>query len=285
MSPRRSHVAIALVVAAAIAACTKGQPPEPGTVTPETPPAATSAPSPAPSSSPGRSEGSWGNGKAPEPIVIPIPHEPIDLSLKPCTGKSDAPSCVKCDGNDKGLCTPTEAIFVNYDIKKGYLAGKQETRGSCYECLWNAGCVDDTVNVDKNHECEDLTGNVDAGASVNKPMTQACYDTLRCILDSGCQNAKVQAGPSDRNGIANCLCGSKNQTTLACLAATPETLNGACYAAELNGLGATSTTSMKTVLSEFTLRKSGSGMANSIFLCAGSNSGNVRCPACFESGM
>jgi hypothetical protein len=148
--------------------------------------------------------------------------------------------------------------------------------------MWNSGCIDDTINVDKNRECEDLTGNVDAGASVNKSMTQACYDTLHCILDSGCQNAKAQSGATDMNGIANCLCGSKNLTTTACLGAAPETLNGSCYAAELNGLGMTKTTSMKTVLSDFTVRKSGSGMANSMFLCAGSNSASARCPACFQ---
>lgn len=204
--------------------------------------------------------------------------------LVPCTTAGQT-SCVPCDGNTSNLCTPTEVVIVNRDIAKGYVADGGLSATSCYECLFNAGCIDDDVLGDVNHECADLTGTVGAGGQASETKTQACLTTLSCIFNAGCQNAKAQNGSSATDGIDNCYCGSNFETASACnnyagSGATPAP-NGSCLQDELDGLGLTSTASGAVVLAPFTTRVSGSGMANAIFLCAGSNSGSFKCPTCF----
>ncbi|MGH7436151.1 MAG: hypothetical protein ACRENE_10805, partial [Polyangiaceae bacterium] len=262
MKPTRSTVPAALALAAAIAACSKSAP-EPGTA-----PEATSAPSPAP---------------APTPTAESLPRSagsrlPPDLSLKPCTGKGDPPNCVKCNGNAAGKCSATEAFFVERDIQKGNLSGGQEDLTSCYGCLWNAGCIDDTVNVDKGKECEDFAGPVGTGAKATESKTMACLDVVKCALDTGCHNAKAQ-GATD--GISNCYCGANDRNTMACMAHTGGLPNGSCLQAELDGLGFTSDATSQAVLGTFTRRTTAAGMANAIFQCAGSNAGKFTCPTCF----
>ncbi len=203
----------------------------------------------------------------------------------PCVGVNDAANCVKCDGNANGICSPTEALIVSRDISKGFLSAGQEPGSTgCYECLWNAGCLDDTVNVDTGHECGDLAGTVGAGASASETKTQACLDTLNCVFPSDCQNAKAQNAAAT-DGIDNCYCGSNFLTASACngyagSGATPAP-NGSCAQTELNGLALTSSSTGSAALAGFTTRTTGSGMANAIFLCAGSNGSAFTCASCF----
>ncbi|MGH7438789.1 MAG: hypothetical protein ACRENE_24140, partial [Polyangiaceae bacterium] len=205
----------------------------------------------------------------------------------PCTGgtaPNNTPAgCVPCDGNTNGVCSPTEAIIVARDITNNNLTASNSEAGSngCYECLWNAGCLDDTVNLDANKECGDLAGTVGAGAQSAETKTAACLNALNCIFPSDCQNAKATSGASASDGISNCFCGSDYPNTTACSAATSPAPNGSCYQTELDGLGDTSATAIATVLGAFTTRTTGAGMANAIFQCAGSNNAVFLCPTCF----
>jgi hypothetical protein len=210
-------------------------------------------------------------------------------SLAPCTTSGQA-NCVKCTGNTAhGLaCTPTEEIIVNYDIKNGRLTGSQLSMDSCYACLVKFGCIDDDVTGDSNMECGDLTGTVGAGAQAAETKTQACLDTLTCVLSSGCPNAAVQ-NPGATDGISNCFCGSNAPTAIACsaaptIAAGPANMapNGSCAQTEIDGLGNTTSTTNTNVLMSFNTNSSGSGMANAILQCAGSNTQTFACPGCFQ---
>ncbi|MGH7439676.1 MAG: hypothetical protein ACRENE_28640 [Polyangiaceae bacterium] len=204
--------------------------------------------------------------------------------LVPCTNASQT-ACIKCDGNTNGLCTPTEALILARDIAQGNIdvdAGVPDPAASCYYCLWNAGCIDDDVNLDSNKECGDLTGTVGAGAQSTETKTDACIAALTCTLSSGCANAKSQNGSSASDGISNCFCGAAYLTTTLCQTATSSAPpNGSCYQSDLDGLGDTASTSISNVLGAFTTRTSGAGMSNAIFQCAGSNTASFTCPTCF----
>jgi hypothetical protein len=208
--------------------------------------------------------------------------------LVPCATPGQS-NCVKCSGNTAhgGACTATEAVMVQRDIAKNYISGGQLSADSCYACLFTAGCIDDDKNNDVGQECGDLSGTVGTGAKASETQVQACLDTLSCIFNSDCQNAAAQNAAAT-DGIGNCFCGPNQPTSTACAAAptisggpASSAPNGACAAIELDGFGDTTSTSNTTVLSNFTTNTTGSGMANNIFGCAGSNTGTFACPTCF----
>jgi hypothetical protein len=210
-------------------------------------------------------------------------------SLVPCTTPGQA-DCVKCTGNTAhgSACTPTEQIIVNLDIQNGYVTGSQLSELSCYECLFQSGCIDDDKYHDVNHECGDLSGTVGAGDQSLETKTQACLTALACEFASGCQNAAGQ-NPGASDGIRNCFCGSNNPTAAGCaaaptIAAGPAAMapNGSCAQAELDGLGDTTSTSNATVIAGLMIGTTGTGMANNILVCAGANTGAFSCPSCFQ---
>ena len=180
--------------------------------------------------------------------------------------------CVQCSGNASGVCSATEALIVGLDIAKSQLTGGQVplTGNSCYACLVNSGCLDDTINQDSDHECGNLPGNVATGSEASETQTEACLATLSCVISSGCQNAEEQ-NPGATDGISNCFCGAAEKSTTACGAASQSAVNGSCATQEVDGFGATSSTSNSTILGEFTTTDTASGMANAIFQCAGRN--------------
>ncbi len=148
--------------------------------------------------------------------------------------------------------------------------------------MFSAGCIDDDKNNDVGQECGDLAGTVGSGNAAAETASQACLNTLTCVFGSGCQNAAAQnAGATD--GIGNCFCGSNDLTSTACSAAPtiatgPSTAapNGSCAQTELDGFGDTTATANTPVLGGYTTNTTGSGMANNIFACAGSNTGTAR---------
>src|SRR5580692_8958098 len=103
--------------------------------------------------------------------------------LAPCTSaEAGLTDCVSCQGNASGICTPTEAQFVQYDIDNklvtapgpdrlpsapGVDAGIDFAPGgsnvlgvprTCYDCLVAFSAIDDTVYGDTGNECEDNSG-------------------------------------------------------------------------------------------------------------------------------
>jgi hypothetical protein len=157
-------------------------------------------------------------------------------SITACTQSpcgASGPNSVLCDGNTgsnepAGVCSPTEAVFVDRDIAAGNLTATNQLKpyvpstktGSCYECLVFDDCIDDDIYGDTGKECGDVT----AATLDGEPGRQECLDTLACIFTSKCDTADP---PS------SCFCGTASGA--ACLGAGAA--NGPCLALEIDGLG------------------------------------------------
>ncbi len=213
--------------------------------------------------------------------------------LVPCTTQGQT-GCVQCDmtAASDGVCTPTEALIVERDIAKGLVTGHAlnaltDPMPSCYECLAASACIDDNAG-DTDNECGDLTGTVSAGAKASETKTQACLDTLACVLGGPSQDGYTFPGGyascanSSTSGISNCYCGSAFPTTVLCAAASGTTVTGPCAAVVLDGLGDTTATAPSMVLASITVKTNASGMADNILKCAGTNTKTPACMMCFQ---
>jgi hypothetical protein len=207
----------------------------------------------------------------------------------PCTAAGQT-NCVKCDQSIAGnnVCTPTEALVVERDIAKGFISGSRpDMTTSCYECLASAGCFDDTMG-DTGNECGDLTGTVGGGAQATETKTEACLNTLACVLGAPSQGGYTFPGgyascaDSPLSGIANCYCGPAFPTTVLCGSASGATVNGVCEQVMLDGFGDTTATSSSTIIQVITTPTSGSGMADALMKCAGTNATTPACPMCYQ---
>jgi hypothetical protein len=148
-------------------------------------------------------------------------------TLVPCTtaAMAAAPAanfCVTCQGKSGGVCSPTEAQFVQLDItnKIATAPGPDNEKGSCYLCLTASDCVDGTELNDVGNECED-TGFSSAGTSAQ------CEAVITCVLASG--TGAAQCANPGLGGIGNCYCGT-DANCFAGTAAAPITagVNSAC---------------------------------------------------------
>jgi hypothetical protein len=189
-----------------------------------------------------------------------------DVAVPPAdggdAGRVPLPTCGNvCDGNEGGVCTPTECLF--------YHQGPD-----CYNCLLQAGCLDDAPPPisfgDTGHECADLTapgadgGPTDSVDPLGTPRRQRCLDVVQCTL----------ANSSAQPILAFGYCGMQ-PTTVSCQTATPGQ-TGPCLAVEQAGV---ETVDPNTVLSRYTNITYGGGMANQLFQCAIAN----MCPACLSA--
>jgi len=186
-----------------------------------------------------------------------------------CTtaGQTGCVSCTNVPANN-GVCTPTEAVFVNLDIASGSTSTNAPAAGACYACLVGAKCLDSSRV--SNQECGDLTGNFTngEGASVNAAST--CVAALTCTTSSPCVN--------NANGISFCYCGTGGGAPTACATAAGGTAaNGACFASEVAGFKFASTDSSDIILN-YTDSTEPSGLANTLLSCAQGN----NCTACLQ---
>jgi hypothetical protein len=177
-------------------------------------------------------------------------------ALAPCTTASQT-DCVQCQGSTGGVCTPTEAAFVQYDITQGYAtAPGADGPNACYTCLVSKLGLDATTNpLSGSLECGDLTGTGDTGSA-------DCLATVNCIIGSSCASVATNA----------CYCGTQ-AVSGACSTAGG---NGVCAAQEAAGLGL-SVTSGQAILEAYGSTTLSSGVANNIFQAALSN-GCTMCP-------
>jgi hypothetical protein len=192
----------------------------------------------------------------------------------PCA--STGPNSVLCNGNaasDAGVCTPTEAIFVQHDIDKGLLndAGQlsignfaMSPHESCYECLLAQQCFDDALG-DYGQECGDVAASAPTLNNENGPA--ACLDTLHCMLDNRCA------------GVAplTCYCGTVADSTCVSTGGA----NGPCVSEETNGLDTTVPSMINTAFGNAALP---AGMANTLFACAIAN-GCGNCLPAADGGI
>jgi hypothetical protein len=140
------------------------------------------------------------------------------VSLLPCTTAGQL-NCVKCQGNSTGLCSPTEAIFVQHDITKHVAtAPGNDPTGSCYACAYSADCINNTQFGDTGKECEDPIQTFGTAAE--------CQSVISCILTSDCS----------ASAVAPCYCGTLGLAT-TCQGTSGVAVNGACDTQIAAGLG------------------------------------------------
>jgi hypothetical protein len=189
--------------------------------------------------------------------------------LVPCTTVGQT-GCVECQGNDMPpnatmTCTPTEAAVVQRDIDRGFAkaagpdgSGSKAAATSCYSCLFQGGCLDDTFYGDTAKECEDpLAGGTSA----------QCLATLSCIFGSSCSSTAVNT----------CYCGTSILATTCKGNPAAGPINGACASEIAAGLGF-STTDGTDVTAHLTDTTLASGKSDQIFQCALSN----QCAKCLQ---
>jgi hypothetical protein len=183
-----------------------------------------------------------------------------------CTTAGQA-NCVSCSGSTGGLCTPTEAPFVQLDINSGAatVAGP-DPAGSCYACLLGGSCLDSPTHHVSGVECGDLTGNFTNGGGTSVPAAATCLATLGCVTGVGAPCAL------NSNGLSFCYCGTGGGAPTVC-ASHGTAANGACFATEAAGFAFTSTDA-NDILLNFTDTTEPSGQANNIAACALSNGCN-----------
>jgi hypothetical protein len=138
--------------------------------------------------------------------------------LAPCTTAGQT-NCVQCQGNNSGLCTATEALFVQHDIDKGIAtAAGPDPSSACYSCLFNADCIDNDAFGDTGKECGDAIQTFGTAAE--------CSAVVSCILGSNCA----------ASAVAPCYCGTLGLAT-TCQGTSGVAVNGACDTVIAAGLG------------------------------------------------
>jgi hypothetical protein len=172
-----------------------------------------------------------------------------------------------CATNNGGApCTATELLLIEHDTNPdGTAKGDAAQAFACYDCMENAGCIDDSVFAsDVDHECGD-TG----GTGITMPTlhgdsaTTACLNVVSCILS--------HPTCTGSNGSGTCYCGTAIGSACT-MAGMP---NGPCLAQEEDGLDTTDPTAANN---HFTNIAYAGGMANTLFSCAGSN----NCTTCYQ---
>jgi hypothetical protein len=180
------------------------------------------------------------------------------VSLLPCTFAGQT-NCVSCSGNSTtgGVCSPTEAKLVQHDINKGLVTapGPDSATTTCYGCLLNFTCIDDTNFSDTAKECEDSVITIGTAAQ--------CESIVDCVFTNSCANPQV----------SNCYCGTA--PTLGSCSANPSGENGICAPQEAAGIGFGQTDGTD-IVNHFTDGNRAGGVANKIFGC-GINNGCTAC--------
>jgi hypothetical protein len=176
--------------------------------------------------------------------------------------------CVQCQLNDTPpiagkTCTQTEALIVAYDIKQGKAtAAGPDPAASCYACLTQNGCIDDTHFGDINLECDD------PGLTVG--TASQCRGIIDCIFASN-----TGMGTCAKQSVAACYCGTAGLTTTC--HANPSAANGACAALIAAGLGFPPDDGID-VEAHYTEAFRAGGRATAMFSCALANG----CAACLD---
>ena len=203
---------------------------------------------------------------------------PSFVGMVPCT-QAGQTNCVPCDGSDGGVCTPTEALFMQIDLNAGLdpnynqpyvcdacndcspVAGTPPS--SCYACMTMTACLPLVTRRRGGHDCSQVPpadgGSADAAAS-------ECLTALACMLATGCG-----ANPA---GIGFCYCGLGGGETVSC-ASQGALANGPCFLQEAAGFPYVATDA-SDVLLNYTDPTLPSGAANDIIDCLVEN-----CPQCY----
>jgi hypothetical protein len=203
---------------------------------------------------------------------------------------------VQCAASANGVCTPTEALIVNYDIAHNGQGPGINTDGSCYTCLVLNACIDSsgggpgpTGNGSgtpvKDSECGDPNGAGDNPPFDNPNASTAdpapCLDALECALTSNngaSANCTLSQIPPS---VSNCYCGANTGST--CLASAASAI-GVCAQNIDTDIGETDPTTVLKYFTDTTHSPGGVGLA--ILDCAVSAPATppaaAKCPSCFR---
>ena len=224
--------------------------------------------------------------------------------LTACTTAGQT-ECVACPNEPNGVCTQTEAMFVQLDIKANlvgattldagglsadaaaaaantdgglsdYSTKLPSKSGNCLSCLVAATCIDNPSRDVKNRECDDFTSDFTAGNGAKGTQASACLAVLGCMLAPAGQGCA--ANPQ---GDSFCYCGPAGFAGVgpAACVANGAIANGPCFTQEVNGFAYPEVDSLD-ILNAYT-DQSGSnpaGIVNQIMVCAQGNG----CSACFQ---
>jgi hypothetical protein len=175
--------------------------------------------------------------------------------LVPCTTAGQM-GCVSCPGNafsdGGGVCSPTEALFVQHDIDLGVATeAGADPMGSCYQCLLKKLALDDLIG-DMGNECHDpLT---------TKGSTEAqCMATISCILGSG---NGMPASSCAGLIVNNCYCGPAAPGNACQMAGS--NVNGVCAMQIAAGLGFP-VSDNADILKNFADQSRAAGIATTLF--------------------
>jgi hypothetical protein len=186
-------------------------------------------------------------------------------TLVPCTVAGQT-GCVQCGFSNGGVCTPTEAAFVERDIRNhisGLAPDAPDPNGSCYACLDSKFCIDDK-NGTIGNECGDST---DAGS---------CLNELYCILNSGDGGANSSCASAL---LENCYCGPAEFGSACAAPGAGAHANGVCKDTIASSEGFP-VTDNNDILRDLELQANPGGMAAQIIQCG--LTGPTPCGACFR---
>jgi len=200
-----------------------------------------------------------------------------------CTGPNTPAGCLPCKGNANGVCTPTEALVLNYDIAQNNFASSSPTTlaASCYYCLVARACLNSapkhsvfgvTTQGKSGLECEDALSATNVAAN----NAAQCRDALVCTLTSNHCSTPTAGDTNDPNAsVSNCYCGS--HLGAACTQAPPSGgPNGVCKTSEETDLVLTDPTAILANFVDGT--KSPGAVGNEILNCGLTAS----CGMCFK---
>ena len=232
----------------------------------------------------------------------------IDAGTSPDSGGSPTPcttapcaasgaNSVHCAASANGVCTPTEALIVSYDIAYNGQGPGENLTTSCYTCMVVNACIDGsgasgpgpTGNGSgdvTNSECGDPNG-----AGVNPPFdnpnvsgasmaaTQRCLDALSCALNSNGTSPNCSKSQLPHS-VSNCYCGAN--TGSACLA-SPASAIGVCASNIATDLGTTDPTTALSKFTDTTYSAGGVGLAilNCALTAPAMSPAAATCPTCF----
>jgi hypothetical protein len=205
-----------------------------------------------------------------------------------CTsGTCNAATQVTCPNQTGGVCTQTEAAFIQLDLSANppvitgpgpaYTGNPSKSGPSCLSCLVASSCVDNPAHNIKKRECDDFTAAFTAGNGHVSTQNAACLATLSCMIGStGMQCAANAAGDS------YCYCGAGGFAGVgpsSCTGTNDTAVNGSCLVPEANGFtfGQTDALDIGDNYTD-TSGANPSGVANQILTCAQGNS----CNSCLQ---
>jgi HYDIN/CFA65/VesB family protein len=210
--------------------------------------------------------------------------------LTACTTAGET-NCITCPNRSSGVCSRTEAAFVQLDIASGSVltagpdyAGSPTLTGNCLSCLVAGSCLDDPIHGVRNRECDDIgtagfvgsstTFTNGSGATVS--TVSACLGALDCMTGATGQQCAASA-----QGDTFCYCGVSgfNQVGPTACSSRGANVNGACLAPEVAGFTFPQSDA-NDIINNYTdtTGANPSGIANQILNCAQGNG----CNACLQ---